>query len=210
MLAEHECWQPWFHCPLSAMCTFPPPGDCLELSSSLLQPDCTGCPASGTNTLPVAPDATVQPGTSTFQVSCSYNRLRQGSLNPVRYHRQSQEFHRPLLHKTSPETLQPTPFLYRVLSANTLKTFLSAIQQKKLLELIHPVISDSICSALNFSHWHPSGKTTQAAACCASFLPNGYQLIGHSEQMQDFFTPAGHEIPQINSSPNRSAHFNTF
>lgn len=45
---------------------------------------------------------------------------------------------------TSPETLQPTPFLYRALSTNALKTFSSAIEQKKLLELIHPIISDSI------------------------------------------------------------------
>lgn len=167
MLEEPEHWQPSFHCPLLPMCTFPPPRDCLELASSLPLPDCTGCPALGSDTLAVAPYATVQPRTSTFQMSFSYNRLRQGLLNPVRYHRQSQEFHRPLLYKTSPETLQPTPFLYRALSANALKTFLSAIQQKKLLELIHCIISDSICSALNFRYWHPSGKPTQAAACCA-------------------------------------------
>lgn len=90
---------------------------------------------------------------------------------------------------TSPETLQPTPFLYRALSTNALKTFSSAIEQKKLLELIHPIISDSICSALNFRHWHPSGKPTQAAVCWCpfSFLSNGYQLTGHSRQIKDFF-----------------------
>lgn len=135
-------WQLWFHCPVLATYASLRPPPMAELRpSSLPPPDCMGCPGLGTSSLAMAPYAMVQPGISTFKVSHSYNRCRQGLLNALRYHRQSQECPRPLLHKTSPGTLQQTPFLYRALLGNALKIFLSATQENCLISFIFLLVT---------------------------------------------------------------------
>lgn len=151
----------------------------------------------------------VQTGISTFKASHSFNRLGQGLLNPVRYHRQSQEFPRPLLHKTSPRTLQQTPFLYRTLPVNALKIILSATQENCLSSFILLLQYLLHCQ---LQTWASIWQTNLSNSILHPllFVPNTYQITGHSRQMEDLFIPGRYKIPWVSSQPKRSAHFNTF